>query len=236
MQTLLEKLRTVLAPQPGQAPNLFQTSATVLSISAVYLYFAGYVFCYFYYYEGFGVTLESLDLSLQFYLMRAYTCLRSISGLCLLLVLAVVITVYLRGMLRGGVMLLAMLAAFPLLFYVSYHTAWAERQANFCNPSSTIQFSFKEPAGKSPAFAAVPTVSGDNGSPGKTISDAATLQDLTALGDANELSLLLETKDRIIVFKKPDCHLLGADGPVIPPAAHVYTLLRSDLEFTNVMP
>jgi hypothetical protein len=236
MPKLLEKLWKVLAPQQGPA-NLFQVSASVLSISAAYLYFAGYVFCYFYYFKGFGVTLESLDLSPQFYLMRAYTCLRSIGGLCLLLVLAVVIILYLKGKLRSGLTLLAMLAAFPLLFYVSYHTAWAERQANFCNPSSTIQFRFKEPAGEGPAPAATaPTATGDKSPPPETTPDAATLRDLITLGEANELSLLLETKDRIIVFKKPDCHLLGANGPTVPPAAHVYTLIRSDLEFTNVMP
>ncbi|MGD0682613.1 MAG: hypothetical protein ABR990_11230 [Terracidiphilus sp.] len=237
MPTLQERLRSILCPRPGQAPSLFQASATVFSISAVYLYFAGYVFCYFYYYQGFGVTLESLDLSTQFYFVRAYTCLRSVGGLCLLLALLLVIAAYLRGLLRSGITLLAMLATFPLLFYVSYHTAWMEQQANFCSPASTIQFRFKERSGKTPAAdAAVPATTGDKKPSPETIFDSATSQELMALGQSGELSLLLETKDRIIVFKKPNCYLLGDNGPMMPPKAHVYTLLRSDLEFTEVMP
>jgi hypothetical protein len=237
MQTLLERLRSIVRPRPGQTPSLFQASATVFSISAVYLYFAGYVFCYFYYYQGFGVTLESLDLSTQFYFVRAYTCLRSVGGLCLVLALLLVITAYLKGLLRNGITLMAMLATFPLLFYISYHTAWTEQQANFCSPASTIQFRFKERSEKAPVSdAAVPATSRDKKPSSEATFDLATARELMALGHSGELSLLLETKDRIVVFKKPNCYLLGEKGPMMPPKAQVYTLLRSDLEFTEVIP
>jgi hypothetical protein len=233
MPALLYSLRSFLAPGPGQVPNLFAASATVLSISTVYLYFSGYIFSYFYYGEGFGVTLESLDLSPQFYFMRSYTCLRTPGGICLVILLLVVINIYLRGGLRAGPVLLAMLAVFPVLFYISYHTAWTERQENFCRPSSTIQFRFKEPATKTPVRASqAEAVTG----PDPFGSDRVTGQELVELGQQNELSLLLETKDRLVVFKKPNCYLLGAGSPRIPPAAHIYTVLRSDLEFTHITP
>jgi len=237
MQTLLERLRSILCPRPGQTPSLFQASATVFSISAVYLYFAGYLFCHFYYTQGFGVTLESLDLPTQFYFVRAYTCLLSAGGLCLMLAMLLVITAYLRGLLRSGITLLAMLAAFPLLCYISYHTAWTEQQANFCSPASSIQFRFKESSGKTPASdVVVPITSGDKKPSSEAIFDLATTRELMALGHSGELSLLLETKDRIVVFKKPSCYPLGNNGPMMPPKAQVYTLLRSDLEFTEVIP
>jgi hypothetical protein len=209
----------------------------VFSVSAAYLYFAGYIFSYFYYFSHFGVTLESLDLSPQFYLMRAYTCFTSIGGLCLVIVFMLVITTYLRGKLRTSLMLLAMLAAFPLIFYVCYLTAQTEWKTTFCYPSSTIRFQFKEPAKKDSASAATPLAAiGDKSQSSGVIPDENSSPDLMALEQANELSLLLETKDRIVVFKKPNCYLLGAAGPMIPPAAHVFTLLRSDLKYSDVIP
>jgi hypothetical protein len=126
-----------------------------------------------------------------------------------------------------------MLVVFPALFYISYHTAWKERQENFCRPSSTIQFRFKEPGTKTavPADQTGIAAVADSFNP-----DRVTSQELVKLGHQNELSLLLETKDRLIIFKKPNCYLLGDGSPRIPPAAHIYTVLRSDLEFTHITP
>ncbi len=234
MPTFLDRLRTLFAPAPGQTPNLFAASATVLSISAIYLYFAGYIFSYFYYYKGFGVTLESLDLSPQFYFMRAYTCLQTFGGLCLVLLLLLVITSYMGGRLRPGFTLVSMLAAFPLLFYIGHRTASSERDANFCSPSSTIRFRFKEPAPKTS-----PTgehAENNNAAADAYSADRATPAELVKLGQQDALSLLLETRDRLVLFKKPNCYMLGAGGPRIPPAAHVYTVLRSDVQFTHVTP
>lgn len=243
MPDFLEKLRGFLVPKPGQTPSLFQASATVFSISAVYLYFAGYLFCYFYYSIGFGITLESLDLSTQFYLMRAYTCLGSFDGACFLLVMLLVIAAYLRGTLRTSVTLLAMLAAFPVLFYISLHRARTEHTASFCSPARTIQFRFKEPSGKaSDSAAAGPeaTAAAAAGNVQPTNAHfprlATTREQLMALGQAGQLSLLLETKDRIVVFRNPDCHPPGAADTFVEPQPEVYTVLRSDLDFSNVMP
>jgi hypothetical protein len=238
----LEKLRGFLSPQTGQTPSLFQASATVFSIAAVYLYFAGYLFCYFYYFIGFGVTLESLDLSTQFYLMRAYTCLGSFDGACFLLVMLLVIAAYLRGALRTSITLLAMLAAFPVLFYISFHRARTEHTASFCSPARTIQFRFKESGKASDSQAAGPEAMGAAGAgnvqpPNVRFPRLATTRDqLMALGQAGQLSLLLETKDRIVVFRNPDCHPPGSAGTSIEPQPEVYTVLRSDLDFSNVMP
>jgi len=233
----LEKLRGLLVPKPGQTPSLFQASATVFSIAAVYLYFAGYLFCYFYYSIGFGVTLESLDLSTQFYLMRAYTCLGSFDGACFLLVMLLVIAAYLRGTLCTSVTLLAMLAAFPVLFYISLHRARTEHTASFCSPARTIQFRFKEPEKASASEATATAAAGDSQPQNPLFPRAATTrQQLVALGQTGQLSLLLETKDRIVVFRKPDCHPPGDVSTLIEPTPEVYTLLRSDLDFSNVMP
>lgn len=233
----LEKLRGFLVPKPGETHSLFQASATVFSIAAVYLYFAGYIFCYFYYFVGFGVTLESLDLSTQFYLMRAYTCLGSFAGVCFVLVMLLIIAAYLKGALRTSVTLLAMLAAFPVLFYISSYRAQMNREASFCNPASTIQFRFKEPQEKAQAGTETASEAAGASQPKNELAPGvATSRELMALGQSGQLSLLLETKDRIVVFRKPNCHPMGDPGPLIAPKAEVYTLLRSDVEFSNVMP
>lgn len=251
MPTLTDKVKAVFAPPPGETLNLFQASATIFPISAIYLYFSGYTFCYFYYYRFFGVTLESLDLSPQFYLIRAYTSLRSLYGLGLLAIVFLAITLYLHGRLRTGITLAVMVAAFPALYFVSYHQAWSEYKATFCNPSSTIRFRFKESKESSdlaakPEGAADKNPAGQNAShpnpaaapvlppqtkPSESADDPASKAGLMQREEEDRISLLLETKDRIVVFLKPSCVF----GPE-PPQAHIYTLARADLEFTTVAP
>ena len=258
MQDFLEKLRSIVVPPPGETHSLFQASAVVFSISTIYLYFAGYIFCYFYYFAGFGVTLESLDLSTQFYLMRAYTCLGSYAGACFLLAVLLIVFAYLRGLLRTSVTLVAMLVAFPVLFYLSSYRAQMEHDAVFCNPVNRIQFRFKGQSEKLPAIenmtpaavganqakkdqperasAAADTtaaISDTKPTKNKDAPGVATTGELMALGQSGQLSLLLETKDRIVVFRVTQCQV----GPMWDPTwPEVYTLERSDVEFTNVMP
>ncbi len=263
MPTPLERIREVFAPEPGHAPGLFQASATIFSISAVYLYFAGYIYCYFYYYKYFGVTLESLDLSPQFYLMRAYTALNNLKGIGLLLVLMLVIASYLRGWLRTGITVTALIAAFPALFYLSWNTAEYQSRVSVCESSNAIRLHFKESEKKIRASPdqteaaggkVVPAASvAGRPSPGKAGpevpaalnaakasqtdapdgDDPVTMKDLAKLGDAGQLGLLLETKERLVVFRKQECDD-GKNGPSKIDLVHVYTIERSDIDFTDV--
>jgi len=224
-------LRGTMAPEPGATPNLFAASSAVLGVSAVYLYFTGYIFCYAYYYWGFGVTLESLDLSPQFYFVRAYTVLATVRGALLICGLVLIIVAYVGGKLRRGLVLLALAAAFPGLYYVSKHVAEREFNVTFCTPTNTIQFQFKEPdkaAAKDPAAAkdaAVASAATTTDDPNKL-----TKARLMEMGDEGKLSLLLETKDRIVIYKIPHCSRKRG-----MPEAQVYTILRGDLNFTNVL-
>lgn len=261
MRALAARGGAAVAPGAGQDPTLFGASATILSIAAVYCYFSGYIFSYYFYYQGFGLTLESLDLSPQFYFMRAYTALKSPGGIALLAVLTVTMVLYAGRKVRLSIVLMAMLGAFPALLAVSRTTARHEFLSRFCGPPGTIQFAFrddllKEPppasqnssvgtqapkttaSGEAPAEKAVAQtpVPGPAGRLPGLSSNAKTPWALEALGDAGRLGLLLETKDRIIVFSIPNCYPLGRNGPRMAPPAHVYTLLRSDLKFTNVTP
>ncbi|HEY6445363.1 MAG TPA: hypothetical protein VIY53_02815 [Acidobacteriaceae bacterium] len=204
------------------------------------------------------MTLESLDLSPQFYFLRSYNGLKSPAGLALVGVLTLIMFAYLGRKVRGGIMLVAMLAAFPVLFGVSRAAARHELLLRFCRPSGRIQFALRDDLLKDAAetsadndqsaksnaaapAAAPKTEAAMAGArpaqnPAALPSDAKTPQALQALSQAGRLALLLETKDRIIVFAIPNCYPLGPKGPKMVPAAHVYTLLRSDLKFTNVTP
>ncbi|MGC2635697.1 MAG: hypothetical protein WA294_00860 [Acidobacteriaceae bacterium] len=213
------------------------------------------------------MTLESLDLSPQFYFMRSYNGLKSPAGLALVVLLTLIMFAYLGRRVRGGIMLAAMLAAFPVLFGVSRAAARHELLLRFCRPSGRIQFALrddllkdaaatpadhdpsakpnaaaKSAARKSAATAAAPrteaAMAGAHPPQNAAAlpSDAKTPQALQALSEAGRVALLLETKDRIIVFAIPNCYPLGPKGPKMVPAEHVYTLLRSDLKFTNVTP
>lgn len=259
MPQALQQLKDFFVPTSGKTPGLFQASTTIVSISAVYLYFAGYVYCYTYYYRYYAVTLESLDLSAQFYMMRAFTALNNALGICIVLVVLATVAAYLSGRVRASIVVLVMIAAFPGLYHVSYDTAMNNAVHNICMPRNSIRLRFKEPAKKDPGdMAMVKThtvreaapersaAAGLSGSQSKEPSqgislnqlftaglDIADRKDLMALGDKGELALLLETKDRIVLIRRAQCQ--SGPGPLsLTTLGQVFTLAKSDLEFTNI--
>ncbi len=88
-----ERVRRTIAPAAGESPSLLGASSGIIAVSAIYLYFAGYIFSYFYY-QAFGVTLESLDLSPQYYFIRAFTVFQTFAGILLLCVLVAIAYAY----------------------------------------------------------------------------------------------------------------------------------------------
>jgi hypothetical protein len=249
-------IKDLFAPKPGESLGLFQASTTIVSIAAIYIYFAGYVYCYAFYFGGYAVTLESLDLSAQFYMVRAFTALNNWEGICLVVVVLAAIMGYLGRKVPTWLTVLVMIAAFPALFHVSYATATRNARLNLCVPQNEVRLHFKESqkkdsaasgksdqpraaetgepdTEKSAAHAPAPTHAVLDELAGIGKDSASTRDDLVALGEQGGLALILETKDRIILIRKPRCDL-DKDPPIQQTAAHVYTLSRSDLDFTNV--
>lgn len=262
MPTPVEILKDIFTPRPGDSPGLFQASATIISIAAIYLYFTGYVFCYTFYFTFYEVSLESLDLSPQFYMMRSFTALDNALGVGLVVVLVFTVLGYLHGKVPTWITVLVMIAAFPALFYISSSTATRNARENMCAPGNSISLHFKEAAkkdagsGEKPAGAngdkadspaqeqaAAPAHAAAKGAhKGHGISldelaaadeDSTTRKDLEALGEKGKLALLLETKDRILLFRSPGCHVDKGQS-VLNGAGHVYTVAQSDLEFSNI--
>ena len=220
-----DKLRGIIAPPPGEAKSLLAVATGVMSIAAVYLYFTGYMFALFYY-KGFGLTLESLDVSTQYFFVSSYTVFQTVPGMIVFGVMALIVFGYAAGVLRQWLLVVCLVAMFPVLFHISYSVARRDVADERSHPEAFVKFRFKaEDAAKVPVS---PAVNPSLISPPK---ETMTSEKLTELGDNEQLDLLLETKDRIIVFYQPVSSFLptGATPPV-----QVYTLLRSDLKWSVV--
>lgn len=212
------RLRRAVVPETKDGPGLLSIASGVISIAAIYLYFAGYIYCLFYY-RGFGVTLESLDLSTQYFFVHSYPVLSTGWGLGLLIAFALVVYGFAAGLLRRWVLLVWMIGAFPAIYYISYGTAREEVASKRASPTSFVRFRFKSDDAKA--------TSGDGG----TGNGEFSTEQVVKLGDAGQLFLLLETKDRIVVFYQPPSPLPGL---ALTSAVQVYTLLRSDLKWVVV--
>lgn len=64
---------------PGNS-GLLAASSGLLAIGTVYLYFVGFLYSYFFF-QQFGVGLESLDLSTTYYLIHSYSALNTPIGM-----------------------------------------------------------------------------------------------------------------------------------------------------------
>lgn len=209
----LERVRGAVRPRAGETPGLLSASTGLMAIVGVYLYFTGYIFSFFYY-KAFGVPMESLDLSSQYFLIMAFTVFRTMRGLVLFAALVGIAFGYATGKIRMGLLLVVLIGAFPALFFMSYHVARVVAVEERSKPESYIQFQFKKPES-----AMVASPSGDAGS----------TDELMTLSKSGELHTLSETKDRIVVFYQPPSLI-----PNEVPAVEVYTLLRSDLAWSVV--
>lgn len=218
VQVLLDKIRVAVLPPPGDGISLLSASTTVMSVSAVYLYFAGYIFSYFYY-RAFGVAVEALDLPPQYYFVHSYSVFDTGPGALSFSILILIVSAYSIGKLRRGLLLLSLIGAFPALFSVSHQSAQNASYLMRRKPNATVNFKFKDATGKK-------------------LSEAGTIESpappgcgQTVPGMEGQYALLLDAKDRVIVFCQPRSSILPNENP----PASVYTVLRSDLLWSEII-
>jgi hypothetical protein len=212
-----------IAPGAGEVPSLLASSSGIMAIAAVYLYFTGYIFSLFYF-RAFGVSLDSLDFSGQYFLVQSFWVFRKPLGWLLLAAIVAVAYGFAAGKIRREILLAVLILAFPALFFTSYYLARQNAVFKRLNPETVIHLQFKKGDQDGPADAASATP------PATGITNTITPdQTLRQLNDSNppELHMLIETKDRIVVFHQPASIL-----PDEPPMVHVYTVLRSDLAWS----
>jgi hypothetical protein len=103
LRAFLKRARASVRPPSGGTTSVLAASSGIVAIGAVYLYFFGYIFEYFYY-QAFGVTIESLDLSPQYYFVHAYTGVESRQGLLVVTPLILIVYTYSIGLVRRGLL------------------------------------------------------------------------------------------------------------------------------------
>jgi hypothetical protein len=215
-----------IAPSAGDTSSLLAASTGLMAIAAVYLYFTGYVFSLFYF-RAFGVSVDSLDLSSQYYLVEAFWVFRRWLGWLVFSAIIAIVYGFATGHIRREILLATLIAAFPALFFTSYYIARLDATYERTNPESAIHLQFKEPRNAAAApTAIVPTTPApDAPQPVPTTPEA--LHQFNQ-SDPPDLHMLIETKDRIIVFNQPPNVLKTKDLPTV----YVYTFLRSDIDWS----
>jgi hypothetical protein len=207
------RIRRAFLPEERTVPSLLAVSGGIIAIATAYLYFTGFIYSYFFF-DRFGVSLESLDLSSQYYLVHSYSVLGTAWGTVVGGLLVVIIYLCALGKLKQWVLIATLLGTFPILFQLSYRTAVSASEDLRRRPVIEIQLRFKsgETAETQPAL---------------SNKDLA----VTPIGKQDHLWLLFESKDRLLVFAQP----VDAKMPGALLRAEVYTVSRSDIQWSVVV-
>ena len=201
------RIRRVFLPEERTVPSLLAVSGGIIAIASAYLYFTGFIYSYFFF-DRFGVSLESLGLSSQYYMVHSYSVFGATWGSIVGGLLVVIIYVCALGKLKQWVLVATLLSAFPILFLLSYRTAVSASEDLRRNPIIETQLRFK---------------SGETSETQSTLSDKALA--MTPIGEQKHLWLLFESKDRLLVFAQP----VDPKLPGMLVRADVYTVSRSDI-------
>ena len=163
----------------GRQTSLLPEGIGLLTLAAAYSYFAGWVYAY-YFYDSFGMRLQTLELPYQYFFAYSYPVFSSWRALVAIGFFAGVCWICTRSG-RGRIgFIAAFVALFPVLFVAARRTATLGALDERNHPTNTISLSFRDPA---------------------------CLRGLPELEKASRISdgmhLLLDTKERIIVFYQP---------------------------------
>ncbi|MGA2739747.1 MAG: hypothetical protein ABSG65_20185 [Bryobacteraceae bacterium] len=201
-----------------QLPGLLGAAAAALSVVGVYDYFTGWVYAYFYY-KDFGVSLLSLDMPLQYFFTYSYTVVNTGRGATLIVVLLGAVYMYAVKRLGISGLIGLLIVAFPLLFLAARSVSHIESARTRTLRAIPVRLLFKNPEQARFAKAA------DKATASTSLSDP----ELLDVNKRGNLNLLLETRDRLIVFYQPSS--LGGSMP----EAYVFSLMRSDLQWSMVI-
>lgn len=204
-----------IEPDPASS-NLLTASTGLLAIATVYLYFIGFIYSYFFF-QQFGIHLESLDLSTTYYLVHSYSVLNTIAGAAFFafFVSSIYLAVVLR--MRLWFTLVILLLPFPVFFRVSFMDAVKNADQTRKHPETPVSFSLKAPPGGT----------SDNNQFVQT-SDGGR-HTIEQLGESGKLWLLFETKDKVIIFFQPTSAKIS--DAILP--ADVFTVSISDTRWLN---
>jgi hypothetical protein len=236
-QRIAAVLRSWFVPRNNESAGLLAASSGIIAIAAIYLYFCGYIYSWAFY-DRFGVSLESLDLPSQYYPMHSYLVLMTVPGAMVFGATAMLAYVYAHGWVKRWFLLLALILALPALAMVSLRVAREKQALERQRPTTYVQFRFKHEDAQSPLkSASMPDGVDQKVIKTNTHMDTAASprsddNPLEQLANKNELHLLVETKDRLVLYYQPPPIPLLPD---VLPAMQVYTVLRENLAWSMVV-
>jgi hypothetical protein len=200
---------------PARESSLLAASSGLIAITTIYLYFVGFLYCYFFF-QCFGVDVASLDLPTQYYLMHSYSALSTEAGIVVFCSIVLALSAAVAARLTRWLILTILLVAFPILFWTGRSSAIHAAQDLRNHPDTPVRIILKEPE-KSDA-------------PIQGVQSGGEDEILSQLADNYQLYLLFQTKDKIIVYSHPQSDIIP---PVILPST-VYTISLSDVKWSSV--
>jgi hypothetical protein len=210
----LQAVRKRLQPGRGRVPDLLAPLAAIISVVAAYLWFVGWVYAYFFY-KDFGVGLISVDTPLQYFAVYSYTVLSAKSGIIVVLMVLLLFCLYDAGILPRALLIALLILALPVLRYRAEAIAHTDSQRLRGHPETIMRLAFKDPAAANT---------------GAGRGEAISIPQLLTLEATEQLHLLVETKDRVVMYYQP-----AAVAPNAQSAAYIYTVMRSDLQWSMVI-
>ena len=210
--------RPLLVSNSSDDPNLLTASTGLMAIATVYLYFIGFLYSYFFF-QRFGVSLDSLDLSTPYYLIHSYSALNTARGLFDFALFVSMIYLGVVFKIRRWLLLAVVLSAFPVFFWLSYETAIQDADDFRSHPEIPVKVTLKKQS------------QDDSAPQGSAAAKDDTHKSIAQLGDEDKLWLLLQTKDKIIVFSQPKSVIFPEQ--ILP--ARVFTISLSDIEWSATL-
>jgi hypothetical protein len=132
---------SMLQPRPDVGKvSLLNTSKELIPLIAIYAYFIGWVYSYFYFSE-FGLRLSTLDIPLYYFFVYAFPVLYSKDGLILLIATTLALVILERWKMLS---MLVLACLFPLLFHLAHKAGVQGAEAQrLIDTQERIVFTFK---------------------------------------------------------------------------------------------
>jgi hypothetical protein len=210
--------------QQSEDSGVFSTLATpvlIIDLVAVFLFYLGWTYIYFLYYH-FGINVHALNIPIYYFFVYAHPVIAEnelsffVAGIILLIVLLFINNnTRLLGtrcrwlsdrapLIRKGVLIIFALALFPLSFQLARTTADRNAAEMRSGNAKTVYFTFKP----------------------ETISSYP--EEVRQANETGALKLLLQTKDRFIVFYQP----VTEEAQL--PIASTYVVFNADIRLATI--
>ena len=193
-------------PSRPEAPPLSPVLRDVAIIVGAYLYFTGWLYAY-YFFEGFGVALNIVDIPVYYFFIYSYNVLMSFWGVVVVVAAGIAAIVTAQYGPRWAVAAMLVLA-FPSLFYVARNQATVDARGARLKDARRIVFQLKNEESFPAAF--------------------------RNHNDGLELKLLVQTKERYLVFRQSTEDRRSGIPHDDLPIGYTYDVRKEDVSLATI--